>query len=323
MRIKAILVLIIVFSNARVRAQNDGSQNLWPGNFLLRVVLMQRCHHFWGLNPSKFASCDVRMNQLVNVFDSDVGLYEGPEKMAGIAVFPKELVSLLEQPNVLFALRELIGALDSGGLGVDLWTWTYRRFSSQGPVALRFLAVLFQDSGFGEHLSYLQLKFGDRFNYAISLLKRINEHINKNPTLRLYPPWLDSRVTSFYHFYVIGYAAYRVGLISKNDPMATTVPFLFNMTYEFAVENCIKKNPKNMAQFFRLVSQAPTLSPTPLGMWECLNPPAWPYPESAMDVYLGYRASLWATAKTPKFTNWGQFYGAFAPGPRKFVLENF
>jgi hypothetical protein len=161
----------------------------------------------------------------------------------GVVCFREELTDILNSndgDNYLRALLLAFRAYDHSpkpldGSRFNVWNWTLKYFKGDQNKALKYMAVLFQDSkkNIGEVIQ------SDRDNKTTKNFELLQNYFEKRgDSFNFLPEDVDGESEKAYHFYPIAYVATKMRDEFNQDKYASFLPVMFNIRYElFANHN--------------------------------------------------------------------------------------
>ena len=238
----------------------------------------------------------------------------------GVAVFRKELVKLVKDPEVIEYLNALETKLKDHGAAWNFWDFSLQFAHGNRDKALQWIAVLFQDSSRLTHAEYLELNHGGEVTQsALDLLRSCNKMLDSasqaNRGFSYFPPPIGLNQSSQYHFYVMAYLSKKLSNYPPSAKMAAIAPILLNTQYEYS------KHEDRLLQ-----QKVSILRPTtwrngfePKG----LNPDKnFADMDMLMDIYLGYVGPQWGRDSSASLISFEDFKSEYVRDPLKFSRDS-
>lgn len=246
--ILATSLLCISFSTSSfakpITAKKSGGEKFIAS--ALKLLLKKRCKHYRAANYDMANACYQGAQLLPQVMDGR-SLKKDPSDAAtknntpAGAIFANETAEILESQDVRNFISETLTfhQSHSGSNHIEnLWTWTLKFTGGDSKTALKWLAILFQDTDALAHIQFLYALYGqNQYREDIKKLAELNLALKTESVFSLFPveisnePLEHSR--ALYHFYVVGYLALKLGESQIPFRQSAAVPFIFNTTYEY------------------------------------------------------------------------------------------
>jgi hypothetical protein len=301
-------------------------------------LLHSRCaDHTWFPGPQALA-CHASAEQVERHLDAGATISwkseNGNSPQSGVVAFEKEFLEMIQAPSTGVYLRAASSWLRRREITPDregFWEWNLRMANGNENLALKRVALLFQDSSDLAHVDYLKAlsEMGDQSiePARISELQEANRLLDHTPGVALYPPSVKVGVRSQYHFYVIAYLARKIAagtdvqVLKKGAMMA---PFFFSSAYENTKRSFNAKDSKEVssddmsggaALLWRTLSRAAN-DAQPLTEEENAD-------DFLEDSYLGYAGAHWGAGLEGQMLDFEAFKKGFTRSPSKVLRAAF
>ncbi len=222
-------------------------------NTCLRTFLQLKCSYYSGKSFAirRDFACEKTVEHFVKILDLGETPKETGEKFGEEVAFKTDLTSLVRDPKTKFYLSKLRDLLEKSQANLEpfrLWDETLKLSESDRNLALKRIAVLFQDAATNpdgtesssSHIRYLKNHLIYKTHSdVIDLLDEVGSYfsvyaLGLMPQIKVYPAGFDPYLNpTFYHFYIILYLSEKLRLKGNSLEMSFFVPFLFNTQYEF------------------------------------------------------------------------------------------
>lgn len=334
MKLSDLLILFSV-SLAPLAVRADSPKICQGKNFsaCFQILLQGRCATYanWNLLSKREYFCE---NSVIDMIEL-VHPVQPKDDPNHVVAFPKQIGELITDPKAFAYLRDVPAAIEKSiqeNRLFNLWDFTLERTGMNEDRALKWIAVLFQDThpdenvvlaearvGFGEPKKERRLTSTERrvWEEAIDALSfdRLDDKsgVSDSVFLVVYPN-IDGTFFSsgMYHFY---FSAYVARELQKNRKSKTVsgidmngfAPFLLNTMYEMQADQDPDKSPLDDAKPFSRTARD----------------------HSLRDTYAGYVGALYGLGGEPlvasaeSFDSFSKRYAANPTGTVRSLYKNF
>lgn len=323
---RLLLTLVLLF--APLAAEADGPKFCQGKNFAtcFQILLQGRCATYsnWNLLSKREYFCEQSVVDMIEIFRP----FQPKDDPHHVVAFPKQIGELITDPKAFAYLRDIPAAIEKSIRSdqlFNLWEFTLERTSKNEDLALKWIAVLFQDNHPDENIVLAQARvgFGNRkkerkltpkelkvWEEAIGALSfdRLDDKSGDSDSvfLRVYPDVDNTHFTSgMYHFYFSAHIARTLQKSRKSKTVAGIdmngfAPFLLNAMYEMQADQDPDKSPLKDAKPFSATEMNHSLRDTYSG-------------------YVGALFGLGGTALAMKAESFDSFSKRFAANPSETI----
>lgn len=274
--------------------------------------------------------------------DMQIARLEGNSEFEGsvadwaqFSTMTEEMLELLQKPEVIDYLvktKDHINRFDAmTDQPQNFWEWTLSFTDGDEKEALKWIAVLFQDSMASAHVNFVENLYPEFPRPVLQILRDLNvgmQGVTRSGAFQLYPENVISQDSheAFYHFYVIAYLAQKNSEETQNASESARRAFLMDLMYEYYTKILPGEMQKNKAEAeaamesedwafkldqLRLQLKILTMGPGSIDRED--------YDVMLEVTYLAYAGAYWGVGLDSQIISYEDFVDSFAKAPADFV----